>query len=551
MGNTTFWLRLAAVAATGVGSAALVSPWDLGFLAWISFSPLLVALWSLEGKHAAWKGFGLGWLAGTVAHGLQLSWLSVVSPLGAGVLPAYLGLFWGVFGAFAATSGNPLHGRLQLHSNLVAAFSTAAVWASLEWLRGWLFTGFGWNGIGIGLHDNLIFSQPADLLGVPGLSLLLVFIQALLVLGIRRKNLSAAIPIIGTVLLAGAYGKFRIQQEESRPTTPLRALLVQNNIPQDAARYLWDPAEIHMAYEDATLEALEEAKAAETFPDWVIWPESALTGRILRTDDGGWGTWQENVDTLRNVREGGDFTLMFGAVELEATNDGDTLTPKPGGNTYNSLVAMSPADELQTFRKHHLVIFGETIPFVDSIPFLKKIYQQQAGVEYGGSFASGGSFEPLAATTAAGTEIGVIPSICFEDTVPRLTRRFLKDGPQVIVNITNDGWFKESPAAAQHFANAKFRAIELRRPMLRAANTGVTASVDTTGRAAVLTDSKGSHFTSGTLLARVPVPTRPGMSLYGMIGDWGIILMGVGGAALAFRSRRSKRGGAENTTVTL
>src|SRR5690606_17764454 len=151
------------------------------------------------------------------------------------------------------------------------------------------------------------------------------------------------------------------------------------------ARYLMDPAEIHMAYEDATLEALENAKAAGTFPDWVIWPESALTGRIMRTADGGWDTWQENVDTLRNVRLGGDFTLMFGAVEFDAIHEGDALVRKPDGNTYNSLVAMSPADELQTFRKHHLVIFGETIPFVDSIPLLKKIYQQQAGVEYSGS----------------------------------------------------------------------------------------------------------------------------------------------------------------------
>jgi len=541
MAKYSFWIRLAAAVATGLGCAALVPPWDLGFLVWISMVPLLAALWSYSGKRAGWKGFALGWLAGTIAHGIQLNWLSVVSPLGAGVLPIYLGLFWGAFGAFAATLGNPGLQKRGVNSAMAIAFANAAVWAGLEWLRGWLFTGFSWNGLGVGLHDNLIFAQAADLLGVSGLSLFLVFLQAVLILGLRLRDKRTLIQIAAAVLLVGSYGKIRISGEERRATTPLRALLVQNNIPQDAARYLWDPAEIHISYEDATLAALEKTKADGTFPDWVIWPESALTGRFLRTDDGNWGTWQENLDTLRNVKEGGEFTLMFGAVELEAASEGDTLAPKPGGNTYNSLVAVSPKDSLQTFRKHHLVIFGETIPFVDSIPFLKKIYQQQSGVEYGGSFAAGKSFEPLTATTAAGTEIGIIPTVCFEDTVPRLTRRFLKSGPQVIVNVTNDGWFKESPAAAQHFANARFRAIELRRPMLRAANTGVSAHIDTTGRATTLTDAKGSHFTAGTLLARVAVPKQPATTLYGLIGDWGIILSSLGGFIIAFRHRRPRR----------
>lgn len=549
MSNKSFWLRLAAVLASGLGCAALVPPWDLGFLAWVSIAPLLAAVWSLTGRHAGWKGFALGWLTGAITHGFQLSWLSVVSPLGAGVLPAYLGLFWGAFGAFAATWGRPE--RFAPGKPLVVALVTASMWAFLEWLRGWLFTGFGWNGLGVGLHGNPVFAQAADILGIAGLSLFLVFLQALLVQGIRQRTKRVLIPITAAILLAGSYGKIRIRTEKDRAHIPLHALLVQNNIPQDAARYLWDPAEIHMAYEDATLEALKNAKTAGTFPDWVIWPESALTGRILRTDDGGWGTWQENIDTLQNVREGGDFTLMFGAVELEAESEDDALVAKPGGNTYNSLVAMSPEDALQTFRKHHLVIFGETIPFVDSIPFLKRIYQQQAGVEYGGSFTSGKSFEPLPAKTASGAQIGIIPTVCFEDTVPRLTRRFLKNGPQVIVNVTNDGWFKESPAAAQHFANAKFRSIELRRPMLRAANTGITAHVDTTGHAVILKDRHENHFISGTLFASVAVPTSPAVTLYNLIGDWGIILCGGAGLALSFYLRRPVTEASKTQEVTL
>jgi apolipoprotein N-acyltransferase len=300
-----------------------------------------------------------------------------------------------------------------------------------------------------------------------------------------------------------------------------------------------------MAYENDTLAALADAKAKGTFPDWVIWPESAMTGRIFRTDDGGWGTWEQNVETVNAVRTGGDFSLIYGAVELEAVaGENGSLMKKPDGATYNSLVVMSPDDELQTFRKHHLVIFGETIPFVDSIPFLKEIYKQQAGVEYGGSFSAGKSFEPLP-VRAGNQTLGVIPSVCFEDTVPRLTRRFLKPGPQVIVNVTNDGWFKESKAASQHFANAKFRAIELRRPMIRCANTGVSAAIRATGstanpdtgRAQVLTDSNGSHFTRGSLLAELKVPIVAPTSLYALFGDSGIIFAAIFGFLSVFRLR--------------
>ena len=276
----------------------------------------------------------------------------------------------------------------------------------------------------------------------------------------------------------------------------------------------------------------------------MLWPESALRGRIFRSADGGWGTWQQNLDTIAVVRTAGEFSLIYGVNELEAEVQGEQLIPKSGGRIYNSLAVMSPRDELQTFRKHHLVIFGETIPFVESLPFLKKIYEQQSGTEYGGSFTPGDSFEPLS-INAAGLAIGVIPSVCFEDTVPRLTRLFARHGPQLILNVTNDGWFKHSAGAAQHFANARFRSIELRRPMLRCANTGVSAAINTCGSTAhpdtaasqVLTDSTGSHFTRGSLLAELDVPLVPTLTLYALIGDGGIMVLALFALTISMLSR--------------
>jgi apolipoprotein N-acyltransferase len=548
MGRRVTWIRLAAAIASGLMIAALFPPHHLEALAWVAFAPLLAALWSVDGKRAAWKGFGLGFLAGAVSHGVQLSWISVVSPLGAIVLPLYLGLFWGAFGAFAATLGNPGKTTRSLAAQVGCTFANAAVWAALEWLRGWLFTGFGWNGLGVAFHQNELFAQAADLLGVAGLSLFLVLIQGLLVLAIKQRQGKSLIPALSLVALVAGYGAFRLHSEKARATTPLKALLVQINIPQDAAEVQWDALTVHTAYENDTLAALAAAKANNEFPDWVVWPESALTGRILRTDDGAWGAWQENVDTIAAIREGGDFSLIYGANELEAVNDGDALVRKPNGKAYNSLVVMSPENELQSFRKHHLVIFGETIPFVDTIPFLKKIYEQQAGVEYGGSFTAGDSFEPLP-VKAGDTMIGVIPTVCFEDTVSRLTRKFVKPGPQIIMNVTNDGWFKESPAADQHFANARFRAIELRRPMIRCANTGVTAAITSTGstvdpetgKSQILIDSKGSHFTRGSLLTKLQIPLNPATTLYSLIGDWGIIVAGIFGFARSIVHHKRRR----------
>ncbi|QTN33701.1 apolipoprotein N-acyltransferase [Akkermansiaceae bacterium] len=580
MPDRSFILRSLAIAATGLMVASLFPPYSFAGLAWICLIPLLIALWSLGGTHRAKKGFLIGYLAGLVSFGVQLSWLSTVSWLGPIVLSAYLALYWGAFGAFAATLGNPWHRKDGVLENpfrsLFNAFTHATVWAGLEWLRGWLFTGFGWNGLGVAFHDTLVISQAADLLGVTGLSLILVFFQCVLAQvgrrmhrasldGIRKPRWDFAATALGVGFLL-AYGILRIAGEAGKESIHLKSLLVQINIPQTASQQLWPAEKIHMAYEDETISALQsiserdETKLREAIrkgeeggielgsPDWVLWPETALNGRIIRTDDGEWGAWRENLDTIRRVRDAGRFDLIYGVVEVEGELREDGLYEKDQPRIYNS-IAVEPAEgDLQTFRKHHLVIFGETIPFVESVPLLKKIYEQQSGAQYNGSFSAGPALDPLPVLLDE-TKIGIIPAVCFEDTVPRLTRKFVRPGPQVIVNLTNDGWFKESQAAAQHFANARFRAIELRRPMLRCANTGVSAAIDTigstahpeTGKPQVILDESGSTFLRGSLLTELNVPLQPSFSLYVLIGDWGIIVLSLLGLISAFVFREHQR----------
>ncbi len=555
-----FWMKIAAAVLSGLLVAGAFPPFGFSGLIWVAMMPLLWALSTVEGKRAGWKGFGIGYLAGAVSCLIQFNWISTVSWLGAVLLPLYLAIYWGVFGAFAATLGK-MRENGGPWGSLRVAFCLGAVWAGLEWLRGWMFTGFGWNGLGVALHEMPMMAQGADLLGVIGLSGLLVFFQAVFVaawsgfpVAKPRGRWDFRIAVLAVILLFG-YGKARIAIESRAESVRLKTLLVQNNIPQDAAQVLWTDLEIHQAYEDETLKALDrlktpDGKLSEKWPDWVMWPECALTGRILRANDGTWGTWQINQDTISQIRTAGPFSLIYGVNELEAEKSGDNLVPKENGRAYNSIAVMSPDDTLATYRKHHLVIFGETIPFVDSIPWLKQIYEQQSGMEYHGSFTPGESLEPLP-IRAGNTTIGTIPTVCFEDSVPRLTRKFVRPEPQVIINVTNDGWFKESAAAAQHFATARFRAIELRRPMLRCANSGVSAAIDSTGSTAhpdtgapqVLVDAAGSHFTRGSLLTELKIPLRPSFSLYAVIGDWGILVLAAAGLFTAIWTRKSDHPG--------
>lgn len=545
--------RLLAAALSGVLLAVIVPPYNLGPLVWIALVPLVVALWRPAVKRAGLKAAGLGWLTGMVCFAIQLSWLNTVSWLGALVLPAYLACYPAAFAWFSATLGNPFREGQETETNtrrvvvrsLGFASRNAAVWAGLELLRGWVITGFNWNGLGVAFHDFPLMAQGADLLGIAGLSMMPAFLQFTLVQAARRMAMTARdgtprskldfLLAAATTGLLVIYGGYRISTENTRPTAPLKSLLVQLNVPQEAGRQLWESPAIHMAYEDETLAGLEKFPATQ----WVVWPEVALNYPLFSAPDGDWGTAVQNQATFDRVRAAGDFQFLFGVNEIEAAKhaNGDFVVP-PGARMWNSLAVLAPDASMQRFRKHHLVIFGETIPLIDSFPWLKAIYEQQAGVSFNGSFSAGESLAPLP-VPAGEITVGVIPSICFEDTVPRLARRFVRHGPQIIVNVTNDGWFKESAAAAQHFANARFRAIELRRPMLRCANTGVTAAVDSTGAVVkALLDENGRSFLQGALFVESRVPLQPATTPYALAGDTPLAILSLAAFGYSLRFRR-------------
>ncbi len=551
------FLKIPAALLSGVALALSFAPFDQAWLVWGWMWLLFPLLWTVTKKRRRLKAFGLAWLAGMGFWVINLKWLGTVTWPGAVALSAYLSVYFGIFGAFAAGSANPWRAKYvsartirdrvrQSLKSLGYATLLGGFWCGLEWVRGWLMTGFGWNGLGVTFAKNLILAQNAEYVGVIGLSFLPVFLSAVAVQTARRFyqqfranevkmlhwDFATALLVI---MLAFTSGTIRLSSVTNAPKIEGRVLMVQQDIPQFADKVLWEPSEIVEGFEDLTAEGMEEVfrEAAEAareteseeeivgikMPDLVIWPEACLPAYLYLQEDGSMKGGPNLESVFEYIHSLGDFTFVLGMNEVLGETAAD-----PEVDVYNSLVIDDGKGGRDSYQKNHLVILGEFIP---DLPFLHDLYFQTTGVNFGKGLSRGTDFEPLE-VEMDGQMVGVIPSVCFEDTVPRLTRRFVRNGPQVLLNVTNDGWFQESEGSLQHFRNALFRSIELRRPTVRCANRGVTGVVTVAGSLVDpyskekrhLVDENGSYFHRGFLLASVYVPAEGGVTLYAAFGDW-------------------------------
>ena len=602
-----------------------------GFV-WVWAAPLMVALWCSDPSKVKPKnkkrGFFLGWLAGFVFWMMTVNWLLAMGDLdnvpAAGAwfawigLSCYLAIYIAIWGMFLASVGNPWRKISKLEEgeteqnksrldqriekkladqqmskkkrfDLAGSFGDsmrvmrfavmhASLWVVLEWVRGWLFTGFTWNGLGVAFYDTPTMTQAADLIGVTGLSFLPILVCSMLVqLGKRLideahegrfKAHWEIVFTVGLVILSFVYGLKKLGDCRGLDKHEVKVMLLQSNFSQNQKHgdeeqqllnYAWFESEKQRAFDQLQIDAIE--KSAETGepqesekPDVVILPESALThGFCYEGAVENWYYFQSEYIVKHSLLADGDHSVIFGSNFYEAETTDGVMGPqlgiKFGGKDYNAIALAGPrkevmlengeltydASSMNIYGKVHLVPFGEYFP---DIPFRESVYSALYGSNPSMSFSKGTSFDslPLAASHKV---VGVIPAVCFEDSVGRVTRKFVKDEPQMIVNVTNDGWFGQSKAAMQHMINAKFRAIELRRPMVRCANTGVSCIIDitgglvdeVTGEEQVLKDDDGSIFTAGHLYGYARVPSEAQWTLYTVAGDWFVILcvfLGVG-----------------------
>jgi apolipoprotein N-acyltransferase len=449
-------------------------------------------IWTAEladGRRAAfaagwWWGFGhclagFFWIANSfLIDPVRFGWM--VPPVIAG-LAAYMAVYPALAVAAAWHRNAPPLARVLL---------LAATWTIAEWLRGHLFTGFPWNLAAYVWSLDVAMMQSAAIWGAWGLSFVTILLCGLLSLmgrGNRAVTLCAAASSVIVLAALWGYGTLRLATVEARAAgrEPVTLRLVQGNIDQ------W--AKLTGAHRDQDI--AQHLRLSVTTPgfeqvDAVIWPETAATVFLDRSDD-----WRAYVAAAAPP----DGVLITGTLR------GDPPQGEPE-LYWNSLAVIDPATRIvATADKFHLVPLGEYVPMRDILgPFITKL---TAGA---GDFSAG----PGPVTVHAPGLPPFSPLICYEVIFPGAVLD-PADRPDWLLNVTNDGWFGRSPGPYQHFASARFRAVEEGLPLARAANTGISGMVDSFGRVTAAT-ALGTEAALDVLLPAPLAPTlfaRTGLSL--------------------------------------
>jgi apolipoprotein N-acyltransferase len=498
---------------------------NLYMLGWIAIAPLLVALLRarapetlqlkagirlLPAKPA--QAFLLVYVCGILWYGGTCYWIyptmrqygGLNAPAAFGILILfclYLAIYHGVFGLLISfLVGNSRFSRRAL-------LLSPVIWVAVELARTRI-SGFPWDLLGITQVDNIPMNRLATVTGVYGLSFEIMVVNAamaaaFLVSREKRK----------TLLLAGIAAALALQAGRFVPAPPSAtqpdrvAALVQANVP------ILEGADWTKTYFDSTLRDLTRqslSSNASRPPDLIVWPENPApfyaSDPVFR-------------EAISNLAQQAHAWVLAGSIGIQNATAG---TPS---EIYNSGALVGPQGNWTSrYDKIHLVPFGEYVPF-------KRLFAFAGGLtKEVGDFSAGASRAPL---QADGAKLGVF--ICYESIFPDEVRQFAAQGAQVLVNISNDGWYGDSGAYAQHLKQARMRAVENDRWLLRDTNTGVTAFIDPLGRITATIPRK----TRAVLAANYAVLDET--TFYTRHGDWFAwlcaIISGVALASLPFQKK--------------
>jgi apolipoprotein N-acyltransferase len=434
---------------------------DLFLIAWIALIPFLLSLYDKSPKQAFKAGIVLGipyffgtlyWIYHSINHYGGVSFLPSIAIVI--LLCLYLSLYTGIFAfLFSITIRN---------TKLPALLIAPAFWVVLEFLRSYVFTGFPWSSIGYSQYKFLSVIQIADITGIYGISFLVVAVNGALadIFLIKRRTKDMPLfpllyTIIGFSFLAVflistvIYGQIRLHEE--RPGKPFRASIIQGNIEQDKK---WEPSyqnDVMEVYKDLSL------KATSSSPALIVWPETAVPF-FFEAD-------RERTEELIDFQNQLNAHLLFGSVLVKGKTNNRYLLS-------NSAVLLDKDGRPEyIYDKIHMVPFGEYVPLQKILFFINKLV---VGI---GDYTRGDNY------LRAGTPFGDFGTlICYEIIFPGLVRKFYSTGGDFMVTITNDAWFGKTTGPYQHFSMAVFRAIENRKPVIRAANTGISGFIDSNGR---------------------------------------------------------------------
>jgi len=505
-------------------------------LSWVAFAPLIVAL--LRARPAGTleivgavnlqsakpgQAFLLGYTSGILWYAGTCYWIydtmhqygGLTPPLAALALflfCLYLGLYHGVFGLLLSLAAGP--GGDHRRALVAAPF----LWVAVELARERI-TGFPWNLLGTSQVDNISLSRITTWTGVYGISFEIMLVNVAVAAAFLVPKKKRSMLLIASLAAAAVLQAGRLVPAPALPTDHT-ALLVQQNLPVDATwtrdtfeRMLHEIADLTVKSAAFSSSALPDSKAGHV--DLIVWPESPAPFYI------GDPLFRSAVSEVARASQAWVVTGAIG--NAPASQSGSSAS-----EVFNSAALISPSgDWAARYDKVHLVPFGEYLPFPRLFAFAGGLTKEV------GEFHTGTSRSPL---DAGGTRLGIF--ICYESVFPGEVREFANQGAQVFINISNDGWYGDSGAYAQHLNQTRMRAVENDRWLLSATNTGVTTSIDPYGRTVVRLPRKER----GALLA--PYALTSVTTFYTRHGDWFAWLCAIisAGALLTRFANRKKPG---------
>ena len=482
------FLVVCACATAFLFKAAYPKP-SYSLLMWLALAPFTLAVVRLRGF---WSSFFYSWLTGVLVFAGLYYWVYVTCLYGGGMTPVLSAAAWLGLAAVMALQFAVFGGSCFYLKRLHWAFPVLAAlgWTALEWAHEMLASyalGFPWFTLGYSQWNLPQIIQVAGVAGTAGVSCLVAFCGVSVGYAFATPSLRRG---VGQMLLAAAvflgaygYGAFVLSREPSHSLLSLRAAVLQPNIDQYKK---WSPE-----FEQEILNTLSKMGAQLDGKNIMlaVWPESVTPGPVQQ---------EPYASLIQNIAQ------SSGAWQLAGSNRAEN------GKQHVSAFLFSPSGtELSWYDKTHLVPFGEYIPFERAVRGLLPNVEVLGEL---GSFSAGEWEQPL-------LQMGQIPfgqTICYESVFSRLWKAQTRAGARFFVNITNDAWFFDTDAPYQHLAVSVLRAAETRRPVLRAANTGISAVISASGE--IL--ARAELNTRAILTADVPLPLDAHESFFVRWGDW-------------------------------